>query len=57
MEPTHVQTIFPPDLEVSKEIRELSRFKLSAPSEEDLANDPKLAYLWEKYGKIPGDAI
>ena len=41
MEPTRIQTIFPPD------------FELSAPSEEQVANDPKLAYLWEKYGKNP----
>jgi|GEM_PF-4422484 len=53
MEPTRIQTIFPPDFEVSEEIRKLSCFKLSAPSEEQLANDPKRAYLWEKYGKKP----
>lgn len=43
--------VLPPDFEVSEEIRSLGCCKLVAPSEEDLANDPKLAYLWEKYGR------
>lgn len=43
--------VLPPDYEVSDEIRNLAFCKLAAPSEEELAGDPKLAYLWEKYGR------
>lgn len=42
--------VLPPDFEISEEIRNMACCKLTAPSEEELANDPKLAYLWEKYG-------
>ena len=43
--------VLPPDYEVSEEIRDLACCTFAAPSEEELANDPKLAYLWEKYGR------
>lgn len=42
----------PPDFGISDEIRGLGKFELVAPSAEDLEADPKLAYLWEKYGRI-----
>ena len=40
----------PPDFKVPYEIRKLRRFECKAPSTEALEEDPKLAYLWEKYG-------
>ena len=42
----------PPDFKVSAEIRDLGRTKLKAPAAKELESDPKLAYLWEKYGNI-----
>lgn len=42
----------PADFRVSEEIRDLGRFNLAKPTEKELEADPKLAYLWEKYGKI-----
>lgn len=50
-ETTLALPVLPPDFEVSEEIRNLACCTFSAPSEEQLANDPKLAYLWEKYGR------
>lgn len=38
------------DFEVSAEIRNMQCASMSAPAAEQLAADPKLAYLWEKYG-------
>lgn len=43
--------VLPPDFEISDEIRNLACCRLAAPSEEELAGNPKLAYLWEKYGR------
>lgn len=42
----------PPDFEVSDEIQELRRMQLAEPTAEQLEADPKLAYLWEKYGRV-----
>ena len=42
----------PPGFKISDEIRNLGKFELMTPSAEDLEADPKLAYLWEKYGRI-----
>lgn len=42
--------VLPPDFSVSEEIRGLRCASVEAPSAEQLAADPKLAYLWEKYG-------
>ena len=41
----------PADFKVSDEIRDLAKFNLSAPTAAELEADPKLAYLWEKYGR------
>lgn len=41
----------PPDFKVSDEILRLAGFTIAEPTPEMLENDPKLAYLWEKYGK------
>ena len=52
METTRMDNlILPPDFAVSEEIRAMRCGALTAPSSEQLAADPKLAYLWEKYGK------
>lgn len=51
METTRVQTVLPPDFEISDEIRNLACCRLAAPSEGEPAGDPKLSYLWEKYGR------
>lgn len=42
----------PPDFKVSEEICDLGKFNLAMPTAKELEADPKLAYLWEKYGKI-----
>ena len=42
----------PPEFQVSKEIRELRRFECKEPTADALEADPKLAYLWEKYGNV-----
>ena len=41
----------PEDFKVSEEIRALHCLPLEQPSPEQLALDPKLAYLWDKYGE------
>lgn len=41
----------PKDFFVSDEITSLRCCKLKVPSAEELAADPKLNYLWNKYGK------
>jgi hypothetical protein len=41
----------PKDLPISEEVRALHCLRLEEPSPEQLARDPKLAYLWEKYGR------
>ncbi len=41
----------PEDFTISEEVLGLRQFRLEEPSAEELAADPKLAYLWEKYGK------
>ena len=46
----HFPTL-PKDFTISDEILGLGQFHLEEPSAEELAADPKLAYLWEKYGK------
>jgi len=52
METTRMDNpILSPDFTVSEEIREMRCGALTAPSAEQLAEDPKLAYLREKYGK------
>lgn len=40
----------PPDFKVSDEILGLG-FTIAEPTPEMLENDPKLAYLWNKYGR------
>ena len=42
----------PKDFKISDEIRNLGMFKLGTPTAEALETDPKLAYLWEKYGNV-----
>jgi hypothetical protein len=42
----------PPDFELSGEICALARFECKAPTARALETDPKLAYLWEKYGNV-----
>ncbi len=39
----------PPDFEVSDEILGLACLELPNPTQEELDNDPKYAYLYEKY--------
>ena len=41
----------PEDLRVSDEIIAMAGMLYDMPSEEALESDPKLAFLWEKYGK------
>ena len=42
----------PKDFKASDEILQMHGcIKWGEPTEEELAADPKLAYLWEKYGK------
>ena len=41
----------PKDFKVSDEILNLACFKLPTPTQEELDNDPKFAYLYEKYCK------
>ena len=44
--------VLPKDLKVSDEILQMNGcIKWGKPTKEELAADPKLAYLWEKYGK------
>ena len=38
----------PKDFTASEDILSLHSFKLRQPTEEELANDPRLAYLWNK---------
>ena len=45
------EPVLPPDFAVSEEILGMRCGALTAPSAEQLAEDPKLAYLWVKYGK------
>ena len=40
----------PPDFKISDEIAAMGGC-IGKPSLEDLENDPKLAYLWERYGE------
>lgn len=42
----------PPGFDISDEVRDLGIFKLGRPTAEALEADPKLAYLWDKYGNI-----
>lgn len=42
----------PPGFRITDEIRDLGQFELTTPAAEDLEADPKLSYLWEKYGRI-----
>jgi hypothetical protein len=46
----HFPTL-PENFSISEEILGLGQFRLEKPTEEELATDPKLACLWEKYGK------
>jgi len=41
----------PGDIVISDEIRSMHCIHFTEPTPEELAADPKLAYLWEKYGK------
>lgn len=41
----------PPDFKVSEDILGLQCCGLEEPTAGMLAEDPKLAYLWEKYGR------
>ncbi|MBR5736769.1 MAG: toxin-antitoxin system HicB family antitoxin [Bacteroidales bacterium] len=41
----------PDDFQVGAEIEGLGRFSYVDPSADELRADPKLAYLWQKYGK------
>ena len=43
--------ILPEDFNISDEIRSMHCIHFTEPTPEELAADPKLAYLWEKYGK------
>lgn len=43
--------VLPPKYEVSGEIRDLHRIAYKVPTAQELAGDPRLAYLWEKYGR------
>ena len=43
--------VLPPKYVVSGEIRDLHRIAYKVPTAQELADDPKLAYLWEKYGR------
>ena len=43
--------VLPPDFKVSDEILNLACFKLPKPTQEELDNDSKYAYLYEKYIK------
>ncbi len=43
--------VLPADFQVSDQVRDLAKFSLAAPTAEELEADPKLAYLWEKYGR------
>lgn len=42
----------PEDFKVSEEILSLGRIPLSRPTGKKLQEDPKLSYLWEKYGDL-----
>ena len=43
--------VLPQEYEVSDEIRDLRCIAYKEPTARQLADDPKLAYLWEKYGR------
>lgn len=43
--------VLPTDYEISEEIRKLGCLTAPEPSAEALAADPRLAWLWEKYGR------
>ena len=42
----------PPDFKISEEIRALGVFKVPEFTKEKLDSDPKLAYLYNKYGRV-----
>lgn len=42
----------PRGFKISDEVRSMGKFKLGTPTAEALEADPKLAYLWEKYGNV-----
>lgn len=44
--------VLPQQYEVSDEIHDLRRIACKKPTAQELADDPKLAYLWEKYGHV-----
>ena len=39
----------PGDIVISEEIKQLHCLKLTRPTEEEFAADPRLEYLWKKY--------
>lgn len=41
----------PDDFQVGAEVAGMGRFNYVEPSADELNADPKLAYLWQKYGK------
>ena len=41
----------PKDFKVSDEILSMHCIHFTEPTPEEMEEDPKLAYLWEKYGK------
>ena len=43
--------VLPQNYKVSDEIRGLRCIAYKEPTARQLADDPKLAYLWEKYGR------
>ena len=43
--------VLPQNYKVSDAIRDLRRIAYKEPTARELADDPKLAYLWEKYGR------
>lgn len=44
--------VLPADFTVSEEIASMACIPWRAPEPEQLASDPKLAYLWGKYGTV-----
>lgn len=44
--------VLPDDFTVSEDIAAMGRFLCNAPDPQQLESDPKLAYLWEKYGTL-----
>lgn len=41
--------VSPDGIPISEEIKQLHCLKLTRPTEEEFAADPKLEYLWKKY--------